>query len=102
MTEILPLKLIFCTGFKLQYFSHFAQHLYFKYKQETIPVGCVPPAFLILGGGLPVETPQTETPWKEPGTRDRDPPPEGTWDQAARQKVTSYTDHPPPSRGQND
>ena len=34
---------------------------------------------------------QTETCWKEHGTRDRDPL-EGTWDQAARQGVTSYKD----------
>ena len=33
--------------------------------------------------------------WKEYGTRDRDPP-ERTWDQAARQEVTSYRDPLPP------
>ena len=60
-------------------------------KQECIPVVCVPPTFLSLGGwgGL-----ATETPWKEHGTRDRDPPLEGTLDQAARQELTSYKDPP--------
>ena len=33
----------------------------------------------------------TETPWKEHGTRDRNLLLEGTWDQAARQEVVSYT-----------
>ena len=63
-----------------------------------------------------IETPWTETNWtetplgrdpldrdppkKEHGTRDRDPQ-ERTWDQAARQEVTSYRD-PPSPREQND
>ena len=41
--------------------------------------------------------PETETPWKEHGTRDRDPL-EGTWDQ--RQKGVTYRD--PSPREQND
>ena len=41
------------------------------------------------------------TPQKEHGTRDRDPL-EGTWDQEARQEVTSYRDPPPTSNEQND
>ena len=56
--------------------------------------------------------PETETPWKENWTRDRDPleeawgqraetHPEGKWDQSARQEVTSYRD-PLFPRGQND
>ena len=61
--------------------------------QECIPVRCILLTFLIPAGGLPAETPQTETPsgqkpWKEHGSRDRDPP-EGPWAQAARQEVTS-------------
>ena len=30
-------------------------------KQESIPVGCVPPAFLIVGG-VPIETPPGQRP----------------------------------------
>ena len=41
--------------------------------------------------------PGTENPWKEHGTRDRDPM-EGTWDQTARKEVTSYR----APRGQTD
>ena len=66
---------------------------------------CVPPTFLIGGGSpyrddLPVRDPlppsgQRPTPWTDtpPGTwtRDRDPP-KGTWDEVARQEVTSYRD----------
>ena len=37
--------------------------------------------------------PLTETPQKEHGTRDREPP-QGTWDQAARHEVTSHRDPP--------
>ena len=37
-------------------------------------------------------------PWKEHGTRDRDPLSEGTWDQAAGQEVTSYKDPSPMDR----
>ena len=62
-------------------------------KQESIPEGCVPLAFLI-GGGLPIQTPLDRDPWKKHGTRDRDPPKERTWDQAARQEVTSYREPP--------
>ena len=40
-----------------------------------------------MGGGRP---PWAETPQEEHGTRDTDPL-EGTWDQAARQEVTSET-----------
>ena len=47
-------------------------------KQDSIPVGYIPPAFLILGVSL----------HRLPGQR----PLEGTWDQAARQEVTSYRD----------
>ena len=57
----------------------------FMSKQESIPVGCIPPAFL---GGLPAETSQTETPWtKTPGQRlpDRDPQTE-TPDKDPRQR----------------
>ena len=54
---------------------------------------------LCLGGLCTGESllgsPPTENPCKEHGTRDRDPP-EGIWDQAARQEVTSYRDHLPP------
>ena len=39
----------------------------------------------------PDRDPQTETPWIE---TPRQRPPEGTWDQAARQEVTSYRDPP--------
>ena len=64
-----------------------------KNKQESIPVGCPPPAFLIRGG-LPTEPPPwTETPPE--GTWDQGQrPPEGIWDQTARQGVTSYRDPP--------
>ena len=80
------------------------------YKQESIPVGCVPPAFLILEG-LPTDPPRQRSNWTEtpPGKRpldkdplDRDPwndhvtrgrdPLEGTWDQATRQAMTSCRD----------
>ena len=66
-------------------------------KQESIPVGCLPPALHHTGGlcpgGLPDSPPgqtppptnQDRVPPKEHGTRDRDPL-EGTWDQAARQE----------------
>ena len=80
-------------------------------KQECIPVVRVPPALYRMGGLCPApprqrpdrrntgpETDslertwdQRQTPWKEHGTRDRDPP-EGTWDQAVRHEVTSYRD----------
>ena len=43
--------------------KYFTTRNYFT-KQESIPVGCIPPAFLILGG-LPTETPWTETPQTE-------------------------------------
>ena len=39
------------------------------------------------------ETHLDREPQKEHWTRDRDPP-EGTWDQTARQEVTSYRDRP--------
>ena len=65
---------------------------------------------LCQGDKMWTETPQkehgTRDPlWKEYGTRDRDPrkymgpetdPPERTWDQAARQEVTSYRNPLPP------
>ena len=57
---------------------------YQMWKKINIPVWYVPPAFLILWGGLPTET---ETSWTET-------PLEGTWNQAARQWVTSYRDPP--------
>ena len=86
-------------------------------KKESIPVGCVLPAFLIRGGGgLPTETHldrdpadrdptgQKPLPWTEtppPGQRplnlDRDPQ-EGTWDQGQRPPKGTW-DHP---HGQND
>ena len=48
------------------------------------------------GGGLPLggvydRDPMDKDPQKEHGINDRDPP-EGTWDRAARQEVTSYRD----------
>ena len=43
------------------------------------------------GGCLWQRPPWTKTPQKEHGINDRDPP-EGTWDRAARQEVTSYID----------
>ena len=78
-------------------------------RQESIPLGCIPPS-LHCTGALDREPsgqrfpwtenpprknmrPGTETPWKEHGARDRGPL-EGTWDQAARQEVTSYRDPP--------
>ena len=68
----------------------------YKSKRESIPVRCTPPVFLIP---LDRDTPRTETPYKEHRTRDTDPP-EGTWDQEARQEMTSYRDSP--SRAQTD
>ena len=64
---------------------------------ENIPVGCVPPAFLIQDGCLCAETPldRDPPPPKEHGTRDRDSL-EETWDRAGRQLVKSYRDPPPP------
>ena len=68
-------------------------------KQKSIPVGCVPPAFLSLGD-LPTETP----PNRDPLPRQKPPRRnigtlgneqrllEGIWDQGARQEVTSYRD----------
>ena len=51
-----------------------------KVKQESIQVGCVLPGCRHKGGGLPGQRPPwTETP----------PPIQGTWDQSARQEVTS-------------
>ena len=51
----------------------------FILKQESIPVGCSPPTFLIRGGRVSAgRPPLTEI------------PPQGTWDQAARQEVASY------------
>ena len=47
-------------------------------KQESIPVGCLPPVFLIPGADLP------------PPPEGRPYPQEGTWDQAARQEMTPY------------
>ena len=56
------------------------------FEQECIPVGCVLSALYCTWGVSLTETPiWTETPL------DRDPS-EGTWDQAARQEVTSYRD----------
>ena len=45
----------------------------------------------LSGGSLSGGSPRTETPLDRdhPGQR---PPPQGTWDQAARQEVTSYRD----------
>ena len=77
-------------------------------QQESIPVGCVPPARHRMGEGslswslpgqrpLDRESPDIETPWTETPL-DRHPwtetpsPIEGTWDQLTRQKVTSYRD----------
>ena len=76
--------------------------------QVSIPVGCVPPAFLIPGVVSLPRPPWTETPWtetplaqrppwteihwtetplKEHGTRDRDPlPHEGTWNRQPDRK----------------
>ena len=112
--------------------------------QESIPVGCVPPALHRCSWGWVspwqrppwIETPPRQRPsqkehgtrdrdphrrsmgpgsetgsdimrppgyrppWKEHGTRDRDPL-EGTWDQAAKQEVTSYRNPLPPCE-QND
>ena len=92
-------------------------------QQECIPVGCVPPALyhtvrdvslqegFCLWSHVPSgEISLTQTPrQRPPGQRhspqtetppDRDPrrtedPPEETWDQAARQEVTSCRDTPP-------
>ena len=69
--------------------------------QECIPLGCISPAFLIPGGvpteTLPGQRPPPEGTWdqatREKVTSYRDPP-EGIWDQTARQEVTSYRDHP--------
>ena len=55
---------------------------------------------LCPGGLCPGISFRTETFQKEHATRDRDPP-EGTWDRAARQEVTSYR-NPLPPVGQND
>ena len=44
-----------------------------------------------LWGVSMTETPMDKDPQKEHGINDRDPS-EGTWDQAARQEVTSYRD----------
>ena len=69
-------------------------------KQECFPVGCVPPALYRTGvgvsvwgvcpGGLSIggrSLFRGSLSGRPPVDRD---PPEGTWDQAARQKVTSY------------
>ena len=70
-------------------------------KQECIPVGYVPPALYCIGGLCPGRPPRQRPPGRnmEPETETlyRNPP-EGTWDQAARQEVTSYRDPftPPP------
>ena len=48
-------------------------------RQESIPVECVAPALYrtrgvsVQGVSLSRSTPWTETPWKEHGTKDRDP-----------------------------
>ena len=102
----------------------FHYNLPFNLQQESIPVGCIPPTFLILWEGSPyryppgqrstwIETPQDRDPLDRhlPGQKhlpdrnslDRDPldrlpgqrppSPEITWDLAARQEVTSSSDH---------
>ena len=72
----------------------------FNTEQECIRVGCIPPASVATEEGS--LSPFTETPFTEI-TLPRDPSPdrdpqERTWDQAARQEVTSYRD----PRGQTD
>ena len=42
--------------------------------QESIPVGCLPPACLILGAGLPAETPLDKDPPHIDHPLDRDSP----------------------------
>ena len=87
-------------------------HKYFQ--QESIPVGCVPPAFLIPGEGispyrdLPIQITTLDTdPSGQRPFLDRDSPGrnmgpgtetplEGTWDQAVRQEVTSCRTPLPP------
>ena len=92
----------------------------YSLKQESILVGCIPPAFLIPGespyrdppGERPPQErdPPGETPGERPpgggppgqrppdrdlpeGTWDQEQRPlKGTWDQAARQEVISYRD----------
>ena len=71
--------------------------------EESIPVGCIPPTLYRSGGGVSLDRDplDREPPWTEnaPGQRppwtetsmdrdppDRDLPPGGTWDQAARQE----------------
>ena len=88
------------------------------YFQESIPVGCVPPALhrdppppldrdppgQRPSSGqrpLPTENPDTETLEGTWGQRQRPSPAEGTWDQAAKQEVTLYRD-PLPLNEQND
>ena len=101
-----------------------ANHVKLLIKQESIPVGCVPPVLhrtegVSIWGVSLTETPLDRDPpgQRPPGQRpsmdrdppgqkhpmDRDPPrqrtptprpPEGTWDQAAGQEVTSYRPHP--------
>ena len=75
------------------YVNKYFNTRYYFTKQESIPVGCIPPTFLILGGGgslqrpLWTETYQTEPPGQRP-TKQRPSgqrPLEGTWDQAVRQ-----------------
>ena len=63
--------------------------------QESIPVGCVPPA-LYRTETPPIwtETPPTETPWKEHRTRERDPPKEHGTRQPDRK--WHHTETPPP------
>ena len=89
-------------------------------KQECIPEGCVPPTLYRVGGLCPGEflsgrgslsiqgvSGSLSRGWGsvrethlEHETRDGDPP-EGTWDQAARQEVISYRE-PFPNCGHND
>ena len=68
--------------------------------QESIPVGCMPPALhcygvSVFGEGVPDRESAGQ---RRPRSKMQpETPPEGTWDQITRQEVTSYRDTPPPS-----